>query len=96
MSTNLRILKVLAILEGISYLLLLGVCMPLKYCFEIPEPTYPIGLSHGVLFAAYCIWVLIVAREKQWSITTIFWAWAASVLPFGPFVADKKLFGYDK
>ena len=93
MSKNLRILKVLAILEGISYLLLLGVCMPLKYCFEIPEPTHPVGMAHGLLFVAYCLWVLIVGREKQWSKNTILWAWVASVLPFGTFVADRKLFG---
>ena len=93
MSKNLRILKVLAILEGISYLLLLGVCMPLKYCLEILEPTKFVGMAHGLLFAAYCLWVLIVAREKQWSIKIILLAWVASILPFGPFVADKKLFG---
>ena len=66
--------------------------MPLKYIFETPEPTHPIGLAHGVLFVAYCLWVLIVAKEQQWSKSTILRALLASILPFGTFVADKKLF----
>ena len=46
---NLKILSILGVLEGISYLLLLGVCMPLKYGFDMPEPTSIIGMAHGVL-----------------------------------------------
>ena len=49
-------------------------------------------LSHGVLFVAYCFWVLIVGMEKKWSFTVIFLALAASLLPFATFVADAKLF----
>ena len=89
---HLKFLRLLALLEGISYLLLIGICMPLKYIFDIPEPTYPVGLAHGVLFVAYCVWVLIVTRKKKWSFTTMFLAGIASLLPFGTFVADAKIF----
>lgn len=89
---HLKTLRLLAILEGISYLLLLGICMPLKYVWDIPEPTYPVGLAHGVLFVAYGIWVLIVTRQKKWSFKTMFLAGVASLLPFGTFVADKRIF----
>ena len=92
LSTNLGRLRLLAILEGISYILLLGVCMPLKYVWDIPEPTYPVGLAHGVLFVAYCIWVLIVGIQKKWSFIIIFLAGLASLLPLGTFVADAKIF----
>lgn len=92
MINHLRILRTLAILEGISYLLLIGICMPLKYIFDIPEPTYPVGLAHGVLFVSYCAWVLIVGFKKQWSMLTTFLSLLASLLPFGTFVADKKFF----
>jgi integral membrane protein len=92
MLSHLKILRTLALLEGISYLLLLGICMPLKYVFDIPEPTHPIGLAHGVLFVSYCSWVLIVAFQKRWSILTTFLSLLASLLPFGTFVADKKFF----
>ncbi len=89
---NLKILKLSAILEGISYLLLFGLSMPLKYMYNINEPNYYIGMAHGVLFVIYCVWVLIVAREKQWSFKIVLLSWIASLLPFGTFVADKKWF----
>ncbi len=86
-----RTLRFLAIAEGISYLLLLGICMPLKYWFNIPEPTYPVGLAHGVLFVLYCSFVMFVARKETWSMGTTFLALIASLLPFGTFVVEKKL-----
>ena len=89
---HLKILRLLALLEGISYLLLIGICMPLKYLFDILEPTNPVGLAHGVLFVAYCIWVLIVTLQKKWSFGTMMLAGLASLFPFGTFIADKKIF----
>ncbi len=90
--TNLGILRLLAYLEGISFLLLLGVGMPLKYMYEMPKPNMIIGMIHGILFMAYCVWVIIVKQEKKWSALKTFWALLASFLPFGTFVADVKLF----
>ncbi|UII30855.1 DUF3817 domain-containing protein [Fulvivirga ulvae] len=92
LKTNINRLRVLGFLEGISYLLLLGICMPLKYMMDIPEPTSYVGMAHGVLFIAYCLWVVIVAVELKWGFSKIFWALAASLLPFGTFVADARLF----
>lgn len=86
-----KALSILAVLEGISYLLLLGICMPLKYIFNIPEPTYPVGLAHGVLFVAYCGMVVIVSIQDNWRIKTTFFALAASLLPFAPFYVDRKI-----
>ena len=92
LGTNIGRLRLLGLLEGISYLLLLGICMPLKYFLDIPEPTFWVGLAHGILFTAYCLWVLIVAFQKKWSLLNTFFALIASVLPFGTFVADARLF----
>lgn len=78
--------------EGMSYLILLGVCMPLKYMLHFPEPTFYVGMAHGILFVLYVLYVLLVAYQLRWGYTTIFWSLLASVLPFGPFVADKKIF----
>lgn len=89
---NLTILRWLAVLEGISYIVLLGICMPLKYMYDIPEPTRPVGMAHGILFVAYLIWVVLVGNEKNWSMKVYFWSFIASLLPFGTFVADVKLF----
>ncbi len=92
LTTHLGRLRVLGLLEGISYLLLLGVCMPLKYMMNMPEPTYYIGMAHGILFVAYCLWVMVVKVQLKWNLTTTFWALLASLLPFGTFVADAKIF----
>jgi integral membrane protein len=92
MSTNLNRLRILAWLEGISFLLLLGVTMPLKYYYEMPTPNLVIGMLHGLLFIAYCTCVLIVRAEEKWTGSITFWALLASLLPFGTFVADARLF----
>ncbi|MBL6449017.1 DUF3817 domain-containing protein [Fulvivirga sp. 29W222] len=96
LKTNINKLRVLGLLEGISYLLLLGVCMPLKYLMDIPEPTSYVGMAHGILFIAYCLWVIIVAVEVKWGFGKIFWALLASLLPFGTFLADVWLFKPEK
>lgn len=88
----LKHLRVVGFFEGVSYLLLLGVCMPLKYGLDIPEPTKVVGMAHGVLFVYYCLLVLWVAIQNRWPLGKTFWALVASLLPFGPFVADRKLF----
>ena len=90
--TALGQLRLLALLEGISYLLLLGVCMPLKYVWDMPQFTYPVGLAHGVLFVAYCFWVVLVGYQKKWSLLIIFLSLLGSLLPFGTFYADWKWF----
>ncbi len=91
-NTNLNRLRILAYLEGISFLLLIGVGMPLKYMYEMPKPNLVIGMIHGILFIAYCVWVVVVMREKSWSFKKTFLALLASFLPFGTFVADVKIF----
>lgn len=89
---NIGILRALAILEGISYLLLLVVGMPLKYGMDMPGPNMVIGMGHGVLFGAYCLWVLIAGIQSKWSFKTILIAGFASLIPIGTFIADKKIF----
>ncbi len=86
-----KLFRWVAILEGTSYLLLLGICMPLKYIFDIPEPTYPVGLAHGVLFVAYCGLVVIWATKLKWSFGQTILALGASLLPIAPFIVERKL-----
>lgn len=85
------ILRIFAIVEGISYLAL-GITMPLKYWFEMPTPNKIIGMLHGVFFIGYCIMVYIVNQEHKWSLKTQFWAYIASLIPIGTFIADAKIF----
>lgn len=86
----LKQLSILAIMEGISYLLF-AVTMPLKYMFDLKGPNYIVGMIHGVLFIAYCLWVVLVAREQKWNFKITVLALAASLLPIATFVVDAKL-----
>ncbi|MBZ4190178.1 DUF3817 domain-containing protein [Niabella beijingensis] len=88
---NLRTFMQIAFLEGISYLLLLLVAMPLKYFANLPEGVKYIGWAHGVLFVLFCIYLLKVWTELKWSFGKAALAFIASLLPFGTFVLDAKL-----
>ena len=88
----LKFLRIIGFVEGISYLALFGITMPLKYLYSFPEPNYYVGLAHGVLFTMYVGLVLIVGYQKRWKLIITFWALLASLLPFATFVADAKIF----
>jgi integral membrane protein len=90
-STPLGALRIIGILEGCSFLLF-GLTMPLKYMMAMPTPNKIIGMAHGILFIAYVLLVFVVSQDKKWPAKTKFWAYAASLLPFGTFVADSKIF----
>lgn len=91
-SKLLQFLRILGFIEGISFLVILFVTMPLKYIWEMTEPNKIIGMAHGVLFIAYCLLVVIVGYKLKWKFMSIFWALLASIIPFGTFVADAKIF----
>ncbi|MBU2994902.1 DUF3817 domain-containing protein [Cellulophaga baltica] len=86
----LKIFSLTAVLEGISYLLLFGVGMPLKYLFDIPEPNIFIGYAHGFLFIAYVALAAIFCIERKWSIKRFIILFVAALLPFATFYVDKK------
>ena len=95
LKSHLGTLRLLAILEGISYITF-GITMPLKYVYNIKAPNYYVGMAHGLLFVLYIVWVLIVAKQKKWDLLTIAWSFFASIIPFGTFVADHKIFAKEK
>jgi integral membrane protein len=80
-----------ALLEGVSFLLILFVTMPLKYIWDIPEPTYYIGMAHGVLFVGYVVLAFYAHVYAKWNFLTLFLVLLASLIPFGTFVADSKI-----
>ncbi len=92
MKNYLTIFRIIAFSEGVSYLLLFALSMPLKYIYGIPEPNMVIGYLHGFLFVAYCIFALIIFKKYDWSFFTLLIVLAASLLPFGTFVAESKIF----
>ena len=91
LKTALGRLRIVAFIEGCSYLLL-GFTMILKYKFEMPQPNYVVGLAHGILFVLYIVLLLQVSLIHRWNIFKMFMAFLASLVPFGTFYADKALF----
>lgn len=94
--TQLGRLRLLAFTEGLSFLVLLLITMPLKYAYRIPEPNKVFGMIHGLLFVLYVFAVIQATIEQKWKIQKMFLALLASIVPFGTFWADKKLFKPDK
>ena len=84
-------LRILGNVEGVSYLLLLGVAMPLKYLADMPLAVRIVGMGHGVLFIAYCILLALCMRKFKWSIGFGIYLFVATLIPFGTFVTDRKL-----
>ena len=91
LKTALGRLRIIAFIEGCSYLLL-GFTMILKYKFSMPEPNYVVGLAHGILFVLYIVLLLQVSIIHRWNIFKMLMAFLASLVPFGTFYADKVLF----
>jgi len=83
--------RIIAMAEGISFLVLLGIAMPLKYAAGIPEPVTIVGWIHGGLFVLYLLATFRAAQFGNWPGRWIFFALAASLLPFGPFIFDHKI-----
>jgi integral membrane protein len=90
--TQIGRLRIIAFVEGVSFLVILFITMPLKYWFKMPEPNQIFGLMHGILFVMYVLAVIQIKIEQNWKLSTTFWALLASVVPFGTFWADKKIF----
>ena len=88
MKTSVARFRIIAITEGISFLLLLGVAMPLKYFAEMPMAVKIAGWIHGVLFILYIGALLHAGIKYRWSIEKMAILFIASLLPFGPFAAD--------
>lgn len=89
--TNLKILRRLGIIEGISYLTLFGITMPLKYMMGMKEPNYVVGLIHGLLFVSYVFWTFIIYNQYRIGIKKSLLLLLSSLLPFGTFVSDAKI-----
>jgi integral membrane protein len=83
--------RTIAFLEGLSYLTLLFVAMPLKYLADMPMMVRVVGMAHGVLFIAYAVLVAWLFARRTFSFSSAAWAMVWSVIPFGTFILDRQL-----
>jgi integral membrane protein len=75
--------------EGISFLLLLGVAMPLKYYFNMPKAVTVMGMIHGMLFIAFVYMIYRMFDDQKWPLKKCAQAFLLSIIPFGTFFLHK-------
>jgi integral membrane protein len=84
-------LRALGTIEGISTLVLFGIAMPLKYFGGMPMAVTLVGSVHGALFLALSAMFVVGTRRIPISKGLAAAGIVAAVVPFGPFVMDRKL-----
>ncbi|MDQ5980180.1 MAG: hypothetical protein QG602_3155 [Verrucomicrobiota bacterium] len=91
LKTSIGRLRVIGFWEGVSFLVLLGIAMPLKYVWDEPGAVRVVGMAHGILFVLYVGAAIQAALEHNWNGKRTGLVLLASLLPAGPFVVDAKL-----
>ena len=86
----LSIFRITALLEGVSYILLLFIATPIKYFLDDPQYVKMLGMPHGILFMAYVVIAILISSDMKWSTRILWIVLIASVIPFGTFYIDKK------
>ncbi len=88
----LKTFKLVALLEGVSYLALLANMLFIKKMNpELGQSlVFPIGMAHGLLFIGYIILAIMLKDQMKWKGKDFFLILIASVIPFGTFWVEKK------
>jgi integral membrane protein len=89
------VLRKVALAEGVSFLVLLLVAMPLKYLAGKPVAVLIAGSIHGVLFLTLCFLLWRTMRVARWNTGRAATVFIASLLPAGPFILDRRLRAYE-
>jgi integral membrane protein len=90
LNISVKSFKIISTLEAISFLLLLGIAMPLKYIWDIPQFVQVIGMAHGILFIMYVAGAWFIKEKLEWNWQIFLITLTCSVLPFGPFYVERK------
>ena len=91
LKTRIERLRMIGWAEGVSFLLLLGVAMPLKYMLGLPLAVKIVGWLHGLLFVLFCAALAMAARTSNWPLKRVGTLVMAALVPFGPFLIDRGL-----
>ena len=90
MFSSLNIFRIVALLEGVSYILLLFIATPIKYLMNDPQYVKILGMPHGILFVAYVALAILFKNQFGWNLKQFFIVLIASLIPFGTFYIDRK------
>jgi integral membrane protein len=82
--------RVVSILEGLSYIILLFIAVPIKYLGNDESYVKLFGMPHGLLFVAYIVLAYLIKDDLKWNSKTFWIVLVASIIPFGTFYIDKK------
>ena len=83
--------RLISIIEGLSYLLLVFVAMPIKYLGENPYPVKIVGMGHGVLFVIFVIALFHVMIKCKWDKGLGFQLFVYSLIPFGLILIESAI-----
>jgi integral membrane protein len=87
----LRLIRLIAFTEGVSFLVLLLVAMPLKYMAGLPLAVRIVGMAHGVLFIVFVLMLVWVSIARAWPARRWMLAFVSSIVPFGMLFFDRSL-----
>ena len=85
-----KIFRLVALLEGVSYILLLFIAVPIKYWGGEEQWVKLLGMPHGILFVSYVIFAFLIKENENWGMKDLGIVLLASILPFGTFYVDWK------
>lgn len=91
LTTSLGRFRLVAFWEGLSFLVLLLIAMPLKYGLGLPQGVRVVGMAHGVLFLAYLLTLMTAALDQGWGLKRVTLAFLASLVPGGTFWLEVHL-----
>ena len=85
-----NVFKLVSLLEGVSYILLLFIAVPLKYWGGDEQYVKLLGMPHGLLFVGYIILAFLIKDDENWTSNDFGIVLISSVFPFGTFYINKK------
>ena len=91
LSSSVGRLRLIGLIEGLSFLALVFVAMPKKYIFGDPTWVKAVGQVHGLLWVVFCFALADAKSNQGWSLKQALVPFIASMLPFGPFIVDKRI-----
>ncbi|WP_299554583.1 DUF3817 domain-containing protein [Seonamhaeicola sp.] len=85
-----NLFRVIAFLEGVSYILLLFIATPIKHFADDPQYVKLLGMPHGILFMLYVVLAFVLKSDYNWDAKQFRGVLLAAIIPFGTFFIERK------
>ena len=82
--------RIIALLEGVSYIVLLFIAVPIKYLLHDEFYVKMLGMPHGILFIMYILLAFKIKNRMNWNLNQFIIFTISSLIPFGTFYVDSK------